>query len=396
MSINSENSSEDFSFFKQRLKGRLYISKQFTDIYSGRKKRFAHKITESEVQEIFVKVKDEILLATKHGGRHQLKALLVEDPRGIQELVIQTFTAETGSPHKSAYSFSGGEIKNLYNYLRGLHEVELGDPGKVIVDDSALDAVLLSSEQASRLVSGNQEILIDAIKHSITKTDILALGYRKNQLELFKKLLEDEDYFEELKNENVSKGDEAVWQSYFEKNTWILGYGLNYVFNTALDGERLEQVVSGASFLRRGKRIDALLKTRGIISALCFAEIKTHKSSLLKSVKSAYRGESWAISDELAGAIEQIQRTIQNSIENIKTKVEIKDKEDNFSGEELYLYNPRAFLVIGSLDEFVKDNRINESKYSSFEMFRRSINGIEILTYDELYERASFIVKSSE
>jgi hypothetical protein len=396
MAINSEYNPEDHSYFEQRLKGRLYLSKEFTDKYSGKKKRFAHKVTESDEQKILIKVKDEILLETRHGGRHQLKALLIEDPRSIQELVIQKFSVDTGNPHKSAYSFRDSEIRNLYNFLRGLYEANLSNKDKIIIDDASLDAVLLSAEQASRIVNDNQEILIDAIKHNITKTDIVALGYRKQQLEVFKQLLDSSQYFDTYRNKNKYHGDESVWQHYFEQNTWIMGYGLSYIFNSPLDGEKLEQVVSGATIFQSGKRIDALLKTRGIINSICFAEIKTHKTHLLKQIKDAYRGESWAISDELAGAIAQVQRTIQKSIENLKTKTEIKDSEDNLTGENLYLYKPKAFLVIGSLYEFVTENGINESKYSSFELFRKSMNGIEIITFDELFERASFIVKESE
>ncbi len=396
MAIDSEYNPEDQSYFEQRLKGRLYLSREFTDKYSGKKKRFAHKITESEEQKIFIKVKDEILLATKHGGRHQLKALLIEDPRRIQELVVQTFSVGTGNPHKSAYSFRDSEIRNLYNFLRALYESNLSTKDKIIIDDTSLDAVLLSTEQASRIVSDNQDILIDAIRHNITQTDIIALGYRKKQLQIFEELLQDIHYFDTYKNEKKCRGDESVWQQYLEHNTWIMGYGLSYIFNSPLDGVKLEQVVSGSTVFQKGKRIDALLKTRGIINSLCFAEIKTHKTQLLKQINEPYRVESWAISDELAGAIAQVQRTIQRSIENIKTKTEIKDSEDNLTGENLYLYKPKAFLVIGSLNEFVTEKGINEIKYSSFELFRRSINGIEILTFDELFERASFIVKESE
>ena len=60
------------------------------------------------------------------------------------------------------------------------------------------------------------------------------------------------------------------------------------------------------------------LKTTGIIQTLCFGEIKTHRKSILKEVKNPYRLDSWAISDELAGGIAQIQKTIQKSLKNIK------------------------------------------------------------------------------
>ena len=37
---------------------------------------------------------------------------------------------------------------------------------------------------------------------------------------------------------------------------------------------------------------------------------------------------------------------------------------------------------------------MNEEQYSSFELFRRSLNSPEIITFDELFERAKYIVES--
>ena len=264
------------------------------------------------------------------------------------------------------------------------------------IDDGNLDGVLRSQEEANIIVRENQEFIINAVKNNITKSDIQALGYRKSQLEEFEKFLVQPGYFDLAKSNLGHQSGEAVWQNFFEKNHWIFGYGLSYIFNAPLDGERLEQVVGGATIFQKGKRVDALLKTKGIINSICFGEIKLHNTPLLKQTKGPYRAESWAISEELAGAVAQVQRSVQRSIESIKTKTEVKDEEDKPTGEQLFLYKPKAFLVIGSLSEFVADDRINEMKYSSFELFRKSIDTPEILTYDELYERASFIVKNAE
>lgn len=154
--------------------------------------------------------------------------------------------------------------------------------------------------------------------------------------------------------------------------------------------------IQGTNFNSSGKRIDALMKTRGIIESFSFVEIKTHKTRLLKSLSKAYRSESWQISDELTGAIAQVQRTVQKAITQITNKVEIKDAFGNPTGEKIYLYNPKSYIVIGGLSEFESEYGVNDDKYSSFELFRQGLSKIDILTYDELYERASNIVKSSE
>ena len=58
-----------------------------------------------------------------------------------------------------------------------------------------------------------------------------------------------------------------------------------------------------------------------------------------------------------------------------------------------FFVKPRGIVIIGKLDDFKTDNGINHEKLSSFELYRQQVNGIEIITFDELYERAKFIVE---
>lgn len=68
------------------------------------------------------------------------------------------------------------------------------------------------------------------------------------------------------------------------------------------------------------------------------------------------------------------------------------------NGDEIIqkAYNSKAFLVIGSL-KFLEDDNCSAQekkiKLKTFELFRRDSRNIEIITYDELYERAKFIVE---
>jgi hypothetical protein len=50
-------------------------------------------------------------------------------------------------------------------------------------------------------------------------------------------------------------------------------------------------------------------------------------------------------------------------------------------------------MVIGSLQEFMADRGVNQERYRSFELFRQHTSSPEIITFDELYERARFIVE---
>lgn len=258
-----------------------------------------------------------------------------------------------------------------------------------ITDEQAKNFIL-TDDQTKRILEKKPNLIKSFIENEISDSDITAIGYRKKQLEIFNNLLTSESYFqEELKRLDIS-GKENLWQKFFEKNTWIFGYGLNFVFSTNLENKKIEQVVSGFSFNESGKRVDGLLKTRGIISSLCFVEIKIHDTKLLST--KPYRADCWNISHELSGAVSQIQKTVQKSITNLPTQNRMLDKEGNPTNESIFLYKPKSYLIIGNLREFVTEHGVNESKFSSFELFRQNINSPEIITYDELYERAKFLL----
>jgi hypothetical protein len=357
--------------------------------------RIISKVIDSPDTYSFAQIKDEIVLRRTQKSRQEIRATIWQETRDITVLTLQRYTMPSGKPNECSFSFVGAEIGALIAFINSLDYLLISNDSHSSVRDSDVIGHQISAESARQFVLEHQELLTQLMTTEVTKEDIVALGYRKRQLEVFRMMLYQIDYFENLK-EKYHTGAEGLWQKFFEKNTWIFGYGLSYIFNTAIDNEKLEQVVAGADFNSSGKRIDALLKTKGIIESFCFAEIKTHKTELIKPLAKAYRQESWQISDEFTGAIAQVQRTVQKSLANIATKTEIKDQVGNPTGETLFLYSPKAFIVIGSLAEFETAHGINEEKYSSFELFRQSLHRIEIITFDELYERAKHIVRHNE
>jgi hypothetical protein len=245
-------------------------------------------------------------------------------------------------------------------------------------------------------LKGRKVISAIAKTQSISERDIVNVVYRREQLDIFESLLKDEDFFEAKKTEWKCRRDEDVWQKFFENNQWIFGYGLSLISCESLDDEKLEQIVSGVTvFNPGGKRIDALLKTRGFIKSLMFTEIKTHKTELLRN--DPYRSpDTYQVSNELSGATSQVQKTIHKTLLRLgKNSVEIISDDGNPTGEEVAISQPKGIIIVGSLKEFETRNGVNFEKFTSFELYRRSLNNPEILTFDELYERAKFIVEES-
>lgn len=380
--------------YKNPIEGKTYISpslKSFDD--PSRTVRIASKVINSPDSYAFAKIRDEIVLRHKENAKSYISAKFLEDNRGIFVLNIQGYTVATDKPHNASFSFIGSEIGTLIEFIKNIQLAKLESSGPINISDEELKRLSVSDIQARSLFKDNQEIFSAILKSEITKEDIVTVGYRKKQLNVYNRFMSDKNYFEGIK-QRIGSTDEALWQKYFEKNQWVFGYGLSYVFLSSLDDKKLEQIVQGYSVSDFGKRVDALMKTNGIISNLCFIEIKTDKTSLLDN--KPYRTGCWAPSKELAGAVAQVQGTVASAVESLSNKITIADKEGNPTGEELYNYQPKSYLVIGSLEEFYTENGINKDKYRSFELYRKNTSNPEIITFDELYERAKHIVKNNE
>ena len=91
-----------------------------------------------------------------------------------------------------------------------------------------------------------------------------------------------------------------------------------------------------------------------------------------------------------------MQGTVAAATDTIRGKLTLTDSAGYPTGEEAFNYSPRAYLLIGSLRDFVGDQGVSEEQYRSFELLRQNTLSPEIITYDELYERAKFIVRASE
>lgn len=374
--------------------GKTYISPRLDSFHDPvRKVRIATKLIEQPSTYAFATVKNELVLRHKDGAKTCITAKFFEDDRQIFVLSIQGYTVATSKPHNASFAFIGDEIGKLIEFLNHIQAMPLKSTGPMKITDEDLRRVVLSNFQAQTIFHDNQELFAEVLRSAITKEDVVAVGYRKRQLQVFQRLLEEPDYFEEVKTRKQCTS-EAVWQRFFEKNPWIFGYGLSYIQLSALDDKKLEQVVHGHTVSEHGKRVDALLRTRGVISSLCFVEIKTHKTELLQN--QPYRSGCWAPSSELSGGVSQVQGTVALATDTIRTKLSLTDGVGNPTGEEAYNYSPKSFLVIGSLQEFVSDHGVNQERYRSFELFRRNTASPEIITFDELFERARFIVDQYE
>lgn len=367
------------------------VSKAFND-YNGQRLRIVSKVVDGAEGLRFAEVHGEAVLRVTPSSRYEIKATILEDDRSIQTLTIQKFSSKTGPLERPHLSLVGQEITTFLEFVAGARSMPLDRDGKVHVSDEALHQIVLNKAQAQRLFSDHASIFLEIAQREDLKRDLVAVGYRRKQLEKFEALLTDASAFEAERKE-LSLTAKGVWQAFFEANTWIFGYGLSFQFLGSLDRRKLEQVVRGFDISGHGKRTDALLKTQGAVSSLCFVEIKRHDTALLTS--QPYRAGAWAPSTDLAGGVAQVQATVQDALEHIGRALSPTQADGAPTGERLFNIRPKAFLIVGSLTEFETATGLNEPRVRAFELYRRHTNSPEILTFDELLNRARFIVEQA-
>ncbi|WP_246086071.1 Shedu immune nuclease family protein [Pseudonocardia hydrocarbonoxydans] len=283
--------------------------------------------------------------------------------------------------------------KNLWKlitFVQGVRGIVIPEGGFSVVPDDAVKLIeLLQSEDKAQVL----EAIRTALGSNLTDKDISLIANRKQELAEFERLLNDAAYFA-AHRERTREKPEGVWQNFFERNRWIFGYGLNLIATDGMDDGKLERATAGKSvFLGAGNRIDALMRTRGYVNTLLFCEIKRHDAELL--AKNPYRKPStFAPSYELVGGVAQVQKTTRKALRHIGTQMHsIIGADGAPTGLSVSGSRPRQVVVIGKLQEFDTESGPNGEMMESFELFRTALADTEVITYDELYERARFIVE---
>ena len=278
----------------------------------------------------------------------------------------------------------------LHDFLRSCKEVQL----------PTQEFRVAPAELVQALEGHDKEAILKAVKSviggDVTEQDVQMLVDRRATLDQFRRLLDDSHHFAAHKAELGVDGDEDVWQAFFEANPWIFGYGLKLVACRKYDETKLERITTGSNvFTGGGKRSDAVMRTMGFVQSLLFGEIKKHTTPLLK--KQQYREpDVYQVDNELSGAVSQVQKTAHKAVRDLDDLHRARSPAGEYQFD-ISTIRPRQVVVIGSLSELLDDKgEINEEKMSSFELYRRGQQDVEIITFDELYERARFIVESQE
>jgi hypothetical protein len=303
----------------------------------------------------------------KKDGKGNNEAIVITDFRKLhanEGIEIELSTAAVTTLHKKF-----NELQRLIidkGILNGENRFTITDANALVITDENKANIIrkllddnLGEEIWSQLAKNNPDIAT-RLANAQLQTD------RQLVVRQFEEMLSDGSLIEE------------DWQNFFEENTWIFGYGLRYQILRVV---QTQPNYGGTDVTGRGgQHGDFLTATEAGTKFTCLVEIKKPTTQLLQS--SQYRNGAWGASSELSGATSQIQ------INCAKWEISGSREDDNrdlMNG--VYTVAPRGIVVIGNTNQL--DNR---DKINSFERSRNAIRNPEIITFDELYQRARFII----
>ncbi|CAL8979480.1 hypothetical protein CELL_03197 [Cellulomonas sp. T2.31MG-18] len=400
MTMPIDGPADDETYYAQgRVPGRTYASRGFSINVPesrdfGKPARFAYRVLDVDEQSMVSLDGHEWVVAEAPGGRYQFKLLIARDAGQIKDIWIQKIPAPGASGRaRTVLNLKRDDAMRLAEFFRAIDAmpVDSGVAG-VRVDDDVIKELFSDPDAAQRVYQHKPAAFRSLIEDDATARDVIAVAHRRAQVARFRRLLEDDAYFDSEAAQ--LNGPESVWQALFEENPWILGLSVGAQLLLGNNPERLEQVVVGATVAGPGKRVDALLSTAGTIRSMVFAEIKTHRTQLLAA--QPYRPGCWGVSAAVAGAVSQVQGTVQRAASAIGERLpQLANDGSEIPGSYSYLLRPRSYLIVGHLGQFLGTaGGQDRGKFTSFELFRRHMQEPEVVTFDELLARAEWLVAS--
>jgi len=173
---------------------------------------------------------------------------------------------------------------------------------------------------------------------------------------------------------NLSNGDESYWQALLLTEPWAI----SQIYATPMVIVRDQAYVGGKSIDNRGGSIVDYMYRNALSDNSLIVELKTPVTRLL--TRQEYRNGVYGPSADLGGGTQQLLHARQTLQEDYLTLT--RGQAAGFR-----VFGTRALLVIGTLP-----SAADEAGLRSFEIYRNSHRGLDIVTFDELIKKAQLLL----
>ena len=227
----------------------------------------------------------------------------------------------------------------------------------------------------------------------LTSNDIkfITFEHRKRNVKAFFYLLKNiKDSTESYRKKfSIPQGDEAIWHHFFKNNDWILGLNVDIKFIRDFFDE---QKVGLEDSKGKGSPKTDLL---GISDFTTIVELKHHNTKIFKAVKGEKsRANTWDFTHDFIEGISQClgqKFALDKSYEN---KEFLNDQGKRLRKDLHKTVDPKVVFLVGNRKIEFPHNEDNSNiiKSETFERFKRNLRNVDILTFDELFEKAYYMV----
>lgn len=269
-------------------------------------------------------------------------------------------------------------LKHLYALYDDIGEIPYGSATYTRVDSSFRQflSIIQNDPSAARMI-GNEE------NYDLFKT-LLRLITQTSSLDSLKKSLaelQDEDAqhlamslnivklqrVATLMADNLDNNSEEFWQTtVFKENQWVLAQ----IFACPCTIFSDKAYVGGKGVDNSGGNLCDFIYQNRLSQNVALIEIKTPCTEIIGN---SYRG-TYSFSHELSGAVNQVLNYRDNLTKSYYTLC-------HQSASQFEVLSPKCVVIIGKLAS------MNSTQIAAFESFRNSLGGVQILTFDELYQR---------
>ena len=174
---------------------------------------------------------------------------------------------------------------------------------------------------------------------------------------------------------NKENNDEEFWQIRLSEHS----YAFSQLFSAPVTFIQGRAYVGGAKLDGKDGRYLDFLLSGGNANHAILVEIKTPTTKLLSA---RYRGNVYPPSKDLSGSVVQVN----DYCDSLRKQVVSLTAE---RGLELNTFNPKRIVLIGNYEKELDCPK----KRSSFELFRSSLAGVEIVTFDEFFRKIEQLAK---
>lgn len=376
---------DEYQIFNNKKPNKIYISPCFTnknpltgeDVHS-RKISKVFDVKDAHFYEYLKKEKHVVLYVTD-SEREEVILSVQENENTIVGFTIQRWMKKSGNPKGESFYFGKDSFQKMMDFLRSIEFIDFNNKSHFQIKDEDFEEKIKNiNSLAQKLTDLTEEEIQELVSNEQIKgRDFVNLAFRKEGLKIFE---------EKIRNDVL---DEKEWQEFFQKHDWIFGYGLDYRFMTIFDREM--SVGDGGTQDQNKPKIDFLAEFNDFT---VLVEIKIPSTQLFDSSKN--RAGCWQLSKDFIDAYSQaLEQKAEWTIKGDGARNRAKDGSKIL---ETRTRDPKIILVIGNkVREIlnIENHTEKELKQDTFELFRRDSRNIEIITYDELFQRAEFIINKN-